>query len=189
MVINMKKILTLFTFLFFVNFAIAETTIDNYTSEEFDKEKSGGPQFVSTPKSAAKEFLKSRGWKNGQNTRSNGSKFYIAIGQGSVSTTDDNQMIHDARFNAYREAIQNAKAEYVKFLSEDIVTSVKASISENTTPDTVAEDVIKTAVGTETNEFIKLRKLISTRLDSALKREGYDTSIADAKKKIYLKKY
>lgn len=185
---KLNKFLITLTLIFFSNLAFAENTIDNYTSEEFDKEKSGGPQFVNTPKSAAKKFLKSRGWKNGQNIRENGSKFYIAIGQGSVSTTDDNQMIHDARFNAYREAIQNAKAEYVKFLSEDIVTSVSASVSENTTPDTIAEEAIKTAVGTETNEFTKLRKLISTRLDNALRTEGYDTNAADAKKKDLVEK-
>ena len=188
MVVKMKKILPIIILLLLSNLALSETNVDNYTAEEFDKAKSGGPQFVSTPKSAAKEFLRSRGWKNGQNTRENGGNFYIAIGQGSVSTTDDNQMIHDARFNAFREAIQNAKAEYVKFLSEDIITSVSASVNENTTPDTLAENAIKTAVGTDTNEFKKLRKLISVKLDSALKDEGYDTNAADEKKKELVEK-
>ena len=45
-------------------------------------------------------------------------------------------MIHDARFNAFREAIQNAKSEYVKFLGETIKTSVVVSVKENTMPGT-----------------------------------------------------
>ena len=61
---KLNKFLITLTLIFFSNLAFAENTIDNYTSEEFDKEKSGGPQFVSTPKSAAKKFLKSRGWNS-----------------------------------------------------------------------------------------------------------------------------
>ena len=153
-------------------------------SPELDHSSSGaGPKFVETPKSAAKKFLKNKKWKIGLNTKSNGSVFYIAIGQGTVSTTDNNQMVHDARFNGYREAIQNAKAEYVKFLGENIITSVSASVKENTTPDTIAEDAIKAAVGADSNEFSKVKKLISAKLDTALKKEGYDPNAADEKKK------
>ena len=171
-------LIIIITFIFFLKSAYPET------SPELDPSSSGdGPKFVETPKSAAKDFLNSKGWKIGLNTKSNGSVFYIALGQGTVSTTDNNQMVHDARFNGYREAIQNAKAEYVKFLGENIVTSVYASVKENTTPDTIAEDAIKAAVGTDSNEFSKLRKLISTKLDNALKKEGYDANATDEKKK------
>ena len=48
---KLKKFLITLTLILFSNLAFAEDSIDNYTSEEFDKEKSGGPQFVSTPKS------------------------------------------------------------------------------------------------------------------------------------------
>ena len=97
-------------------------------------------------------------------------------------------MIHDARFNAFREAIQNAKSEYVKFLGETIKTSVTVSVKENTMPETIAEDAINKAVGVDTNSFAKLKKLISLKLDAAMKKEGYDTEASDQRKKKLQKK-
>ena len=55
-------------------------------------------------------------------------------------------------------------------------------------PDTMAEDAIKTAVGTDTGSFDKLKKLISVKLDSALKEEGYDPTMADSEKEAIKKK-
>ena len=55
-------------------------------------------------------------------------------------------------------------------------------------PETMAEDAIKTAVGTDSGSFSKLKKLISTKLDSALKEEGYNPEMADAEKEAIKKK-
>ena len=167
-----KKIKHILIFLLLPWFVNSNSFADNHTVVELDPASSGGAKFVKIPKRAAKEFLKEKGLKEGLNKRTNGSHLFITIGQGSVTATANSQMIHDARFNAFREAIQNAKSEYVKFLGETIKTSVTVSVKENTMPETIAEDVINKAVGVDTNSFVKLKKLISLKLDAAMKKEG-----------------
>ena len=92
---------------------------------------------------------------------SSGGNFFIAIGQGSVTASTDSQMIHDSRFNAFREAMQNAKAEYVKFLGEAIQTSVSLSIEENDfkkkfAAEPILFDVMMNSLGTSSNPLVKV---------------------------------
>ena len=188
MVDKMKKILLLIIFLLLGNLAFSETKLDDYVSEEFDKSKSGGAQFVKTPKDAAKNFIRKQGFKIGLNTKSDGSSFFLSIGQGSVSVTSDVQSIHDARFNGFRKAIQNAKAEMVKFLGESVATSLTASVKENTMPEKISEEIVKKTVGTDSSEYEKLQKLINLKLDRALKEEGYDPDATDEEKKEVIEK-
>ena len=184
----MKKILAIIIFLLLGNSAFSETKLEDYVSEEFDKSKSGGAQFVKTPKDAAKEFIRKKGFKIGLNTKSDGSSFFLSVGQGSVSVTNDVQAIHDARFNGFRKAIQNAKAEMVKFLGESIVTSLSASVKENTMPEKIPEETIKKAVGPDSGEYEKIKKLIGLKLDRALKEEGYDPDSSNEDKKEVIEK-
>ena len=177
-----KKIKYFLIFLLLTWFVNSNLFADNHTVVELDPASSGGAKFVKIPKNAAKDFLKGKGLKEGLNKRANGSHLFITIGQGSVTATANSQMIHDARFNAFREAFQNAKSEYVKFLGETIKTSITASVKENTMPETIAEDAINKAVGVDTNSFVKLKKLISLKLDNAMKKEGYDAEASDQKK-------
>ena len=186
----MVKQINIFSiFLLFFLLINSNSVADNHdVAIELDPKSSGGPKRVKLPKSDAKKFLREKGLKEGLNERSSGGNFFIAIGQGSVTASTNSQMIHDSRFNAFREAMQNAKAEYVKFLGEAIQTSVSLSIEENTMPDTIAEDAINKAVGVDTDVFKKLKKLVSLKLDTAMKKEGYDPSLSDEKKKEILKK-
>ena len=177
-----KKIKNFLILLLLALFITSNSFADNHTVVELDSASSGGAKFVKIPKNAARDFLKEKGLKEGLNKRANGSHLFITIGQGSVTATANSQMIHDARFNAFREAIQNAKSEYVKFLGETIKTSVVVSVKENTMPETIAEDTINKAVGVDTNSFVKLKKLISLKLDTAMKKEGYDAEASDQKK-------
>ena len=188
MVGKMKKIFILIILLLIPNLVFSETKLDDYVSEEFDKSKSGTAQFVKTPKNAAKDFIRSKGFKIGLNKKSDGSSFFLSIGQGSVSVTDDVQSIHDARFNGFREAIQNAKAEMVKFLGESVKTSLSASVKENTMPEKIPEETMKKAVGPDSSEFDKLKKLIGLKLDRALKDEGYDPNADNEDKKKVIEK-
>ena len=183
-----KKINSLFAFLVFFLFLNFNSFANNHIAVEFDPSASGGPKRVKLPKAEAKKFLRDKGYKEGLNERSSGGNFFIAIGQGSVTASTDIQMIHDSRFNAFREAMQKAKAEYVKFLGEAIQTSVSISIEENTMPDTIAEDAINNAVGVDSEVFKKLKKLLSLKIDTAMKKEGYDPALSDEKKKEILKK-
>ena len=97
-------------------------------------------------------------------------------------------MIHDARSAAFNEAFLAAKTNYVKSLGLEITRELSSKTYEDLMPDTMAEDAIKTAVGTDTSSFDKLKKLISVKLDSALKEEGYNPEMADADKEAIKKK-
>ena len=149
---------------------------------------SGGSSFVQSPRSDVDKFLKSKNMKRGRNVKKDGTPYFVFVGDGEISTNRDNKMIHDARQNAFNEAFIEAKTNYVKSLGLDITRELSSKTYENLMPDTMAEDAIKTAVGTDTGSFDKLKKLISVRLDSALKEEGYDPSMADAEKEAIKKK-
>ena len=149
---------------------------------------SGGSSFVQSPRSDVDKFLKSKNMKRGRNVKKDGTPYFVFVGDGEISTNRDNKMIHDARQTAFNEAFIEAKTNYVKSLGLDITRELSSKTYENLMPDTMAEDAIKTAVGTDTGSFDKLKKLISVRLDSALKEEGYDPSMADAEKEAIKKK-
>ena len=113
--------------LFINNNSIAEDNPD------LNPDSSDGAKFVSIPKNAAKKFIKDKGFREGLNKRADGSHLFITIGQGTVTTTANKQAIHDARYNAFRTAMQKAKAEYVKLVQGEIIkTSIEAISLQNT---------------------------------------------------------
>ena len=185
MVKTIKSLLVLIIILVYpFNSLVAEDNPD------LNPSSSGGATFIgkNSPSSKVDVFLKKRGWKRGRNYKSNGDPFYVAVGTGEISANRDSIMIHDSRQAAFTEAFINAKTEYVKSLGLQITKDVSAKTYENLMPDTMAEDVIKAAVGTDTGSYDKFKKLISVKLDSALKEEGYDPKMADAEKEKIKKK-
>ena len=149
---------------------------------------SGGASFVENVRSDVDKFLKSKGMKRGRNVKKDGTPFFVFVGDGEISASRDSNMIHDARNAAFNEAFIEAKTNYVKSLGEQITKELSSKTYENNAPDTMAEDAIKTAVGTDSGSFDKLKKLISVKLDSALKEEGYSPEMADAEKEAIKKK-
>tara|TARA_B100001175_G_C19445598_1_gene608590 strand:- start:33 stop:1352 length:1320 start_codon:yes stop_codon:yes gene_type:complete len=177
-----KKIKYLSVFLLLALFISKNSIAED--NPDLNPDSSGGAKFVSIPKNAAKKFIKDKGFREGLNKRADGSHLFITIGQGTVTTTADNQAIHDARYNAFRTAMQKAKAEYVKLVQGEIIkTSIESISLQNTMPETIAEDAINKAVGVDSGSFQKLKKLISLKLDSAMREEGYDAAESDQKKK------
>ena len=177
-----KKIKYLSVFLLLALFISKNSIAED--NPDLNPDSSGGAKFVSIPKNAAKKFIKDKGFREGLNKRADGSHLFITIGQGTVTTTADNQAIHDARYNAFRTAMQKAKAEYVKLVQGEIIkTSIEAISLQNTMPENIAEDAINKAVGVDSGSFQKLKKLISLKLDSAMREEGYDAAESDQKKK------
>ena len=149
----------------------------------------GGATFTPNVRSDVDKFLKSMGMKRGRNVKKNGSPYFVFVGDGEISAKSrDNLMIHDSRSAAFNEAFIEAKTNYVKSLGLEITRELSSKTYENLMPDTMAEDAIQTAVGTDAGSFDKLKKLISVKLDSALKEQGYDPSMADAEKEAIKKK-
>ena len=163
---------------------------NSYAEEnpDLNPASSGGSSFVQSPRSHVDKFLKSKGMKRGRNVKKDGTPFFVFVGDGEISVNRDNKMIHDARSNAFNEAFIEAKTNYVESLGLEIIRELSSKTYENLMPDTMAEDAIQTAVGTDAGSFDKLKKLISVKLDSALKEQGYDPSMADAEKEAIKKK-
>ena len=168
--------------LFFSSYSIAEENPD------LNPSSSGGAVLVQSPMNDAEKFLSQKKWKKGRNIKPDGTEFYIVVGIGEVSVARDNKMIHDARNNAFIQAFTNAKTEFVKSKSLQVSRDIELKTYENNLPDKMAEDVVKAAVGTESGQFAKLKKLISAKLDNALKEEGYNPDLADAEKEAIKKK-
>ena len=163
---------------------------NSYAEEnpDLNPASSGGSSFVQSPRSDVDKFLKSKGMKRGRNVKKDGTPFFVFVGDGEISVNRDNKMIHDARSNAFNEAFIEAKTNYVESLGLEITRELSSKTYENLMPDTMAEDAIQTAVGTDAGSFDKLKKLISVKLDSALKEEGYNPEMADAEKEAIKKK-
>ena len=181
-----KKLMKFFKLLSVLLFISANSQAEE--NPDLNPASSGGAVFVQTPRSDVDKFLNSKKWKRGRNVKADGTPFFIFVGDGEISANRDSKTIHDARYNAFLEAFNEAKTEYVKYLGLQITTELSAKTYENNMPDAMAEDAIKTAVGTETGQFDKLKKLISVKLDNALKNEGYDPNLADSKKEEIRKK-
>ena len=63
------------------------------------------------------EFIASKGWVEGLNTRPDGSKFFIAKGSGVIQAPRDSQSYIDSRVNAFNKAMLDAKKAMVEYLS------------------------------------------------------------------------
>ena len=166
-------------------------SVNTYAEEnpDLNPASAGGATFTPNVRSDVDKFLKSMGMKRGRNVKKNGSPYFVFVGDGEISAKSrDNLMIHDARSAAFNEAFIEAKTNYVKSLGLEITRELSSKTYTNNMPDTMAEDAIKTAVGTDTSSFDKLKKLISVKLDSALKEEGYNPEMADAEKEAIKKK-
>ena len=166
-------------------------SVNSYAEDnpDLNPASSGGATFVENVRSDVDKFLKSKGMKRGRNVKKDGTPFFVTVGDGEISANRDNKMIHDSRNTAFQEAFSEAKANYVKTLLELITAELSAKTYENNMPDTMAEDAIKTAVGTDSGSFEKLKKLISVKLDSALREEGYSPEMADAEKEAIKKRF
>jgi len=184
--VKISKLLALI--LIFCSLAVSKLIAED--NPDLNPASAGGATFIgeNSPSSKVDDFLKKKGWKRGRNFKSNGDPFYVAVGEGAISANRDSKMIHDSRQAAFTEAFINAKTEYVKSLGLQISKDVSAKTYENLMPDTMAEDVINAAVGTDSNSFDKFKKLISVKFDNALKEEGYDPNMTDAEKEKIKKK-
>ncbi len=182
--VKISKLLALI--LIFCSLAISKLIAED--NPDLNPASAGGATFVKNVRSDVDKFLKSKGMKRGRNVKKDGTPFFVVVGDGEISANRDNKMIHDARNAAFKEAFIEAKTNYVKTIGELMTTELSSNSYENNMPDTMAEDAIKTAVGTDSGSFDKLKKLISVKLDSALKEEGYSPEMADAEKEAIKKK-
>ena len=113
------------------------------------------------------EFIASKGWTEGMNTKADGSKFFIAKGSGVIQAPKNSQSYIDSRVNAFNKAMMEAKKAMVEFLGVDIASETAKEYAEgsavNPPPPTEGQEVVG-----------KLKKLLFAKINNELAKEGID---------------
>lgn len=181
---RMKTVNKILRSLFITCFLI---TSANAVDEEKRNPVSGSSQtkVYKRASDTAQKELSSLGLKRGWNKDKNGNEFFVAMGKGVVSTNNNNIEIHSFRQMAFVSAMQDLKKNFVDQMGKEFQSRIEKSITSSN-PDQLKAEVDKAAtqvVGSNSNELDKIRKLINSKLDNALKKEGYDPAAAEAEKK------
>lgn len=127
-------------------------------------------------KKIIEEYLISRfGKRNGVMQNKNG-QFIATIGIGTIQAPKDDKNYNQARVNAFDKAMLDAKAKMAKFLEQEISVAVESAYAEIPEQLDGPEQEMAKAIATMDDDSIvgKAKKLISKKLDNALRKEGYD---------------
>lgn len=112
------------------------------------------------------EFIASKGWCEGLNTKADGSKFFIAKGFGVIQAAKGSQGYIDSRVNAFNKAMLDAKKQMVEYLGVDIATETEKAYAEGS------------AVNPNPTEFEevagKLKQFLYAKINKKLAEEGID---------------
>ena len=71
------------------------------------------------------EYLDAKGMAEGENTKKDGSSYYVAVGYGVIQAPLDNRGYTDSRVNAYNKAMLDAKAKMAEYLEISILTETE----------------------------------------------------------------
>ena len=112
------------------------------------------------------EFISSKGWTEGLNTKPDGSKFFIAKGSGVVQAPRNSQQYISSRVNAFNKAMLEAKKAMVEYLGVEIATETKKAYAEGraVNPKLTEKEVVDE----------KLKQLLYAKLNKKLAEEGID---------------
>lgn len=119
------------------------------------------------------EYLNSKGMSEGENTKKDGSSYYVAVGYGVIQAPIGSRSYIDSRVNAYNKAMLAAKKQMAQYLEISIRTETEKSYSEGNFNQNEAAEQDELSIGA------KLKTLIVAKIDKALREEGIDPDKAD----------
>ena len=132
------------------------------------------------------EFISSKGWVEGLNTKADGSKFFIAKGSGVIQAPKNSQAYIDSRVNAFNKAMLEAKKAMVEYLGVDIATETSKEYAEgaavNPPPPANNEEALMQELAD------KGKKLLLKKLNDELAKQGIDPAQDPATAKAALGK-
>ncbi|MBR3084823.1 MAG: hypothetical protein IKH04_00325 [Kiritimatiellae bacterium] len=114
------------------------------------------------------EYLDAKGYSEGENTKKDGSSFYVAVGYGAIQAPLDSRSYTDSRVNAYNKAMLDAKAKMAEYLEISIRTETERDYSEGNWGGT------ETTGDDELSIDAKVKRLIMAKLDKEIQTEGLD---------------
>ncbi len=121
------------------------------------------------------DYLNNKGWNEGENIKSNGSKFYIGIGTGAIQPPLSHPAYLQARINAFEKAFLVSKLNLVESLGTAISSETTKSYQEGSFDETKQSEKHRDSI------IDKLRKLTHTKLDKMLRAEGVEPEKASDK--------
>ncbi len=120
------------------------------------------------------EYLASKGMDQGENTKKDGSSYFVAVGVGTIQAPLDNRGYIGSRVNAFNKAMLDAKAKMVEYLGTSIATETEKAYAEGDFANPPPE-------APESNPIAdKLKALLIAKLDNALRAEGVDPTDKEA---------
>lgn len=125
------------------------------------------------------EYLASKGMSEGENSKKDGSRYYVAVGYGAIQAPLESRSYIDSRVNAYNKAMLDAKAKMAEYLEIAIRTETEHDYSEGNWGGT------ETAGDDDLSINAKVKRLIMERLDKELQTEGLhpDETNAEARER------
>ena len=119
------------------------------------------------------EYLSSKGMTEGENTKRDGSSYYVAVGYGVIQAPLDSRSYGDSRVNAYNKAMLDAKAKMAEYLELAIRTETEHDYAEGNFGGNEEAERDELSIGS------KIKRLVVAKLDDALRAEGLDPDAAD----------
>lgn len=154
----------------------AATTVCAACAQESAPEDAVANEAAVEPKSVqdiVAEYLESKGMAEGENKKKDGSSYYVAVGYGVIQAPLDSRGYTDSRVNAYNKAMLDAKAKMAEYLEISIRTETEHDYAEGNFGGNEAAEQDELSIRA------KLKRLITAKLDDALREEGLDPEAAD----------
>jgi hypothetical protein len=118
-------------------------------------------------------YLASRGWAMGENTRPDGSVFYISVGQGVIAAPRDSGAYMTSRLIAFEKALLEAKKEMVQYMESRVAKEVLSDYQEG------GVDNAEVAPGSD-----KSASLLAGAVNDELARQGVESRSPEASAKV-----
>ncbi len=142
-------------------------------------------------KTRAQDYVRERGWQQGENTKKDGSLFFVAIGIGTNTMTPSDPGWVGGRTFAFDEALLRAKAKLAEFIGMEISTSLKRDYERNmgNAPKNEETETVNVGPSIPDDSIGKMTLLLNASLDQALAKQGIkpDSPAAPAAIKKFLR--
>jgi len=150
-----------------------------------DKTTSGIVRQIKAKK-RSQDYVRKRGWVQGENTKKDGGLFFVAIGVGTNTMTPTDPGWVGGRTFAFDEALLRAKAKLAEYIGTEISTSLKRDYERNMgkAPGKNKADPTNSAPSIPDDSIGKMKLLLKAKLDQALAKEGIKPDSPEAPKAV-----
>lgn len=124
-------------------------------------------------------FLDAKEWDEGDNAKSDGSRFVVAVGKGTIAAPPNHPSYNVSRSRAFAKAMLAAKAQMANYMAQDIALAVEMSYGEQGAGgDPTPQEQMAAALNAMPDDSLigKGKRYLHAKMDNLLAKEGVDTS-------------